>query len=58
MDDLLSKILSFPPHPPPHVPLSDQQYDDGIKDQIEIVKKISGQKMLQQTSGGENMLEV
>ncbi|KAH7356587.1 hypothetical protein BKA65DRAFT_495016 [Rhexocercosporidium sp. MPI-PUGE-AT-0058] len=58
MDDLLSKLLSFPPHPPPHVPLSDQQYDDGIKEQIEVMKKIGETKLLQHTSGGENMLEV
>ncbi|KAH6722451.1 hypothetical protein DL95DRAFT_440586 [Leptodontidium sp. 2 PMI_412] len=58
MDDLLSKLLSFPPHPPPHIPLSDQQYDEGIKDQIEVMKKISETKLLQHTSGGENMLEV
>ncbi|KAL2073687.1 hypothetical protein VTL71DRAFT_11013 [Oculimacula yallundae] len=58
MDDLLSKLHSFPPSPPPRVPLSDQQYDEGIRGQIEAVKKISEAKLLQPTPGGENMLEV
>ncbi|KAK2625304.1 hypothetical protein QTJ16_005673 [Diplocarpon rosae] len=58
MDDLLPKILSFPPHPPPAVPLSDLQYDEGISNQIEILKKISDSKFMQQTSGGEHILDV
>ncbi len=58
MDDLLPKLLSFPPHPPPQVPLSDQQYDEGIKEQIEVVKRIPDSKLMQQTSGGEHILDV
>jgi len=58
MDDLLPKLLSFPPHPPPKVPLSDASYDEGIKAQIATVGKISEGKLLQQTSGGENALDV
>ncbi len=58
MDDLLSKLLSFPPHPPSTKPLSDQAYDEGIKEQIEVVGKMSETKLLQQTSGGEHALDV
>lgn len=58
MDELLHKLLSFPPHPPSPRPLSDQAYDEGIKEQIEVVGKISETKLLQQTSGGEHPLDV
>jgi COP9 signalosome complex subunit 3 len=58
MDDLLPKFLAFPPHPPSAHPLSDERYDEAIKQQIEVVKKIPDTKLLQQTSGGENPLDV
>jgi hypothetical protein len=58
MDDLLPKLLAFPPHPPPQNPLSDSSYDDGIKAQISVVRKISEKSLLQQTSGGESPLNV
>ncbi|PQE19487.1 COP9 signalosome complex subunit 3 protein [Rutstroemia sp. NJR-2017a WRK4] len=51
MDNLLSRMLTFPPHPPPQIPLSDQQYDEGIKAQIEIMKKMTEKNLLQSTSG-------
>ena len=58
MDELLPKLLSFPPHPPPQHPLSDHAYDEGIKGQIQTLKGISESKLLQDTSGGENPLDV
>jgi hypothetical protein len=58
MDDLLPKFLAFPPHPPQVHPLSDERYDEAIKSQIEAVKKMTDTKLLQQTSGGENPLDV
>jgi hypothetical protein len=58
MDNLLPNLLSFPPHPPPPNPMSDHAYDSGIRDQIDYVKKLSDSKLLQQTSGGENVLDV
>jgi COP9 signalosome complex subunit 3 len=58
MDDILPKLLNFPQHPPPPIPLSDQQYDEGIRAQIAIVKNIPNSKLLQPTSGGENVLDV
>jgi COP9 signalosome complex subunit 3 len=38
--------------------MSDHLYDEGIRDQIDLVKKLSESKLLQQTSGGENVLDV
>jgi len=38
--------------------MSDHAYDSGIRDQIDYVKKLSDSKLLQQTSGGENVLDV
>lgn len=58
MDDLLPKLLAFPPHPPPQTPLSDFQYDEGIRNQISTVGKIPEKNLLPQTSGGENALDV
>ncbi|RKF56951.1 COP9 signalosome complex subunit 3 [Golovinomyces cichoracearum] len=57
MDGVLSKLLSFPPHPPPPIPLSDSQYDEGIKEQIEVIKKLSNPILLQKTAGGEDTLD-
>lgn len=58
MDELLPKLLTFPPHPPPQNPLSDGNYEDGIKAQISAVRKISEKNLLHQTSGGESPLNV
>jgi len=58
MDDLLPKLLSFPPYPPPPKSISDHQYDEGIRTQIQAVKAIPDNKLLQPTSGGENVLDV
>jgi COP9 signalosome complex subunit 3 len=58
MDDVLPKLLTFPPHPPPQPPLSDSSYDEGIKAQISAVRKIAEKSFLQQTSGGEGPLDV
>jgi hypothetical protein len=58
MDDLLPVLLSFPPHPPHLHPASDQQYDEGIKSQIDGVKKVPPRHFLQVTSSGEHILNV
>lgn len=58
MDDLLPKLLVFPPHPPPAIPLSDAQYEDGIKSQINYVSRLSDKQLMAQTSGGEGPLDV
>ena len=58
MDELLPKLLSFPPHPPPQTPLSDHAYDEGIKALYNTLKNLSETKLLTQTSGGESVLDV
>jgi COP9 signalosome complex subunit 3 len=58
MDDLLPKLLTFPPHPPPQNPLSDSSYEDGIKSQISALRKIADKNLLLNTSGGESPLDV
>jgi len=58
MDNLLPNLLSFPPHPPPPNPMSDHAYDQGIREQIDFVKKLTDKKLLDHTSGGENVLDV
>jgi hypothetical protein len=57
MDDLLQLLSSFPPYPPP-TPISDQQYDEGIRLQIENLKKVPVKNLLQTTSSGEHILNV
>ncbi len=58
MDDLLPKLLTFPPHPPPQTPLSDSSYEEGVKHQIQAVGKIPEKNLVLQTSGGESALDV
>ncbi|RDW91346.1 hypothetical protein BP5796_02511 [Coleophoma crateriformis] len=59
MDDLLPRMLSFPPHPPPPKPLSDEKYDEGIKAQIAFMQqKATTKHILDLTSGGESTLNV
>jgi hypothetical protein len=57
MDDLLPKLRSFSTNLGGGA-LSDQEYDEGIRSQIETVKKISESKLLQHTSKGDNPLDV
>jgi COP9 signalosome complex subunit 3 len=58
MDELLPRLLAFPPHPPPPKQLSDSQYDEAIRNQITTIGKIADKNLLLQTSGGENALDV
>ncbi|KAI1003777.1 hypothetical protein K3495_g4428 [Podosphaera aphanis] len=58
MDGVLNKLLSFPPHPPPPSSLTDQNYDEGIKEQINAVQKIPNLVLLQEKFGGEHALDV
>ncbi|KFY09060.1 hypothetical protein V492_05656 [Pseudogymnoascus sp. VKM F-4246] len=58
MDKLLPLLLSFPSHPPPIQPLSDEQYDEGIKAQVKNIRKLPGKTLLQATSGGEDILNI
>jgi hypothetical protein len=58
MDKLLPSLLSFPVHPPPIQPLSDEHYDEIIKSQVKYIKKLPAKTLLQKTSGGEDILDV
>jgi hypothetical protein len=58
MDDLLQMFLSFPPYPPSPAPIPDQQYDEGIRLQIENLKRVPVKNLLQMTSSGEHILNV
>lgn len=58
MDRLLPRLMAFPPYPPPPQPLTDRQYDEGIRQQIESLKKIPNKDLLASTSGGESPLNV
>ncbi|CAG8982397.1 hypothetical protein HYALB_00007519 [Hymenoscyphus albidus] len=58
MDEILPKLLAFPPHPSPLTPLSDAAYEEGIKSQIATVKSLSEAKLIQKTSSDENALDI
>ncbi|OBT80961.1 hypothetical protein VF21_00235 [Pseudogymnoascus sp. 05NY08] len=58
MDKLLPSLLSFPAHPPPIQPVSDEHYDEIIKSQVKYIKKLPAKSLLQTTSGGEGVLDI
>lgn len=58
MDELVSKLVAFPPQPPPSSPLSDSRYDESIKHHITTVGKIADKSLLQQTPSGASALDV
>lgn len=58
MDDLLPKLLAFPPQPPSLPPLPDSKYDEAIKHHITALGKITDKALLQQTSTGASALDV
>lgn len=58
MDSILPQLLSFPPHPPPAVPLSDKDYDKGIKTVLNLLSQTSAKKLTSGVGGGGDLLEV
>ncbi|KAI9048734.1 hypothetical protein LZ554_007565 [Drepanopeziza brunnea f. sp. 'monogermtubi'] len=58
MDVLHPRMLSFPPDPLSQSPLSDQEYDAAIREQIEVLKKLDEAKFFEKTTGGDNLLDV
>jgi len=58
MEETLQKLLLFPPFPPPVTPLSDAQYDEGIRAQIAAMNKMGEKSLVAKTSGGESALDV
>lgn len=58
MDDLLPLLLSFPPHPPPAQPLSDDAYDGQIRGLLQVLNQIPGSRLTGKVSGGADLLDV
>ena len=58
MDSILPQLLSFPPHPPPAVPLSDKEYDKQIKGNLSLLNQTSAKRLTSGVSGGGDLLEV
>ena len=58
MDDLLPKLLSFPPHPPPPQKIADSTYNKNIRDLIELLNKVSASKLTGGVKGGDDLLDV
>jgi COP9 signalosome complex subunit 3 len=58
MDEILPKLLAFPPQPQPQSPLPDAAYDKAIKQHISALGKIPEKVLIQPTSSGEHALDV
>jgi len=58
MDDILQRVLSFPPNPPPAVPLSDKDYDKQVRAVVQVLNATSGKKLTGGVSTGEDLLDV
>lgn len=58
MDDLLPRLLSFPPHPPPSQKLSDLEYDSQIKTLVKLLTETSASKLVKGVAGGGDLLDV
>ena len=58
MKEVLSQLLSFPPHPPPPQPISDKEYDQKIRNLYSFLKQAFPQKFVEEIPGGGNLLDV
>ena len=58
MDDLLPLLLSFPPHPPPKPPLSNEEYDRQIRTLLQILNQTPASRLTGKLAGGGDLLEV
>lgn len=57
MDTLLPQLLSFPPHPPPAIPLADAEYDKQIKALVQNLSQVSASKLTNGVPGGGDLLD-
>ncbi|KAI4112890.1 MAG: hypothetical protein LQ345_006027 [Seirophora villosa] len=55
---LLPQLLSFPPHPPPPLPLSDQVYDKEIKTLRLVLNEIPGNALTGGVPNGGDLLDI
>ena len=58
MDDLIPKLLTFPPASAPAEPLSDSQYDQSIRAILQLLTSASTAKLASGLSTGEDVFDV
>lgn len=58
MEDLLPKLLSFPPHPPQPFPILDESYDAHVKDLLQVLNKTPASLLASEISGASGLLDV
>ncbi|KAI9878808.1 MAG: hypothetical protein M1830_010492 [Pleopsidium flavum] len=58
MDDLLPLLLSFPPHPPPAHPLSNEEYDRQIRTLLQVLNQTPGSRLIGKIAGGGDLLDI
>ncbi len=57
-DSLLPQLLSFPPHPPPPVPLVDAAYDKEIKNLRKVLNDTPANALTAGAPYGGDLIEV
>ncbi len=58
MDSLLPQLLTFPPHPPPPVPLVDVAYDKEIKSLRKVLNDTPASLLTAGVPNGGDLLDV
>lgn len=58
MDELIPKVLTFPPVPAPAEPLPDSQYDQLIREVSQLLTSVPPGRLTSGLSTGEDVLDV
>ncbi|KAI4129796.1 MAG: hypothetical protein LQ338_002047 [Usnochroma carphineum] len=58
MESLLPQLVSFPPHPPPPLPLSDAAYDKGIKNLRKVLNDTPANTLTAGVPNGGDLLDI
>ncbi|KAL9614247.1 MAG: hypothetical protein Q9167_001269 [Letrouitia subvulpina] len=58
IESLLPRLLSFPPHPAPALPISDTEYDKQIRSIVKILSETSPSQLTGGIANGEDLLDV
>lgn len=58
MEELIPKLLTFPPVPTPAEPLSDSQYDQSIRAISQLLTSIPPAQLISGLSTGEDIFDV